>query len=272
MEPNAADVIIDADGTWKVAKKTCEPKEPVREIIHDLEDPMSFLNSGPVVLDLTGDDDDAEMELFGDAKVEDRKPHLSDAQGQSNDNNTSKDASADDYCSVFDISDVIALDPEITSSLGNTAQQPHQALNTGTGQRFSNLSHIPSSRDSIPVPVPFSQTPSPRDRPATTSTVFTMPNSSPQFSQVHASPVTPIGTYPGRTSSPRWNQTYPYQAPSMTSLYKVCESVERIVSSLEYSYSDDMCFLAEPEGSSSSYEPVSVACKCIVFCSLSACP
>ncbi|KAL1221939.1 E4 SUMO-protein ligase PIAL2 [Cardamine amara subsp. amara] len=212
VEPNAADVIIDAGGTWKVAKKTGEPKEPVREIIHDLEDPMSILNSGPVVLDLTGDDDDAEMELFSDTKVEDRKPHLSDAHGQYNDHNTSKDASADDYCSVFNISDVIALDPVITSALGNSAQQPHQALNTGTGQGYSNLPHIPSSRDPIPVPVPFSQTPSPRDRPAATSTVFTIPNPSPQFSRVHASPVSPTGTYLGRTSSPRWNQSYPYKS------------------------------------------------------------
>lgn len=217
MGHNAADVIIDAGGTWKVAKKTDETVEPVREIIHDLEDPMSLLNSGPIVLDLTGDDD-AEMEVF-----EDRKPCLSDAQGQSNNNNTNKDASNDDYCSIFDISDVIALDPVILSALGNSVPLPHQALNTGTGQQYSNLSQIPMSIDPVPVPVPFSQTPSPRDRPATTSTVFTIPNPSPQFSQVHASPVTPTGTYLGRTSSPRWNQTYPSQASSMTTPYTVCD-------------------------------------------------
>ncbi|CAH8277804.1 unnamed protein product [Arabidopsis lyrata] len=219
VEYNAAAVIIDADGTWKVTKKTGETPEPVREIIHDLEDPMSLLNSGPVVLDLTGDDD-AEMEVFGNNKIEDRKPCMSDAQGQSNNNNTNKDASNDDYCSIFDISDVIAFDPVILSALGNTEPQPHQALNTGTGQQYSNLSQIPMSIDPMQVPVPFSQTPSPRDRPATTSTVFTIPNPSPQFSQVHASPVTPTGTYLGRTSSPRWNQTYSSQAPSMTTPYK----------------------------------------------------
>ncbi|XP_023634878.1 E4 SUMO-protein ligase PIAL2 [Capsella rubella] len=213
---NAVDVIIDAGGSWKVAKKTDEIMEPVREIIHDLEDPMSLLNSGPVVFDLTGDDD-AEMEVFGNNKVEDQKPCLSNALGQSN-NNRSKEASNDDNCSIFDLSDVIAFDPVILSALENTAPQPHQALNTGTGQQYSNLSQLPMSIDPMPVPLPFSQTPSPRDRPATTSTVCTMP--SPQFSQVHASPVTPTGTYLGRTSSPRWNQTYPYQASSMTTPYQ----------------------------------------------------
>jgi E3 SUMO-protein ligase PIAS1 len=224
VEHNAADVIIDAGGTWKVTKNTGETPEPVREIIHDLEDPMSLLNSGPVVFDLTGDDD-AELEVFGDNKVEDRKPCMSDAQGQSNNNNTNKHPSNDDYSSIFDISDVIALDPEILSALGNTAPQPHQASNTGTGQQYSNLSQIPMSIDPMPVPVPFSQTPSPRDRPATTSTVFTIPNPSPQYSQVHASPVTPTGTYLGRTTSPRWNQTYQSQAPPMTTPYTVCDFV-----------------------------------------------
>lgn len=183
------DVIIEASGTWKVAKESNATEEPVRDvIIHDLEDPNSFLNSGPVVLDLTGDDDDdAEIELFGDTtKVVDRKPSLLDAQGQSNNNNASKDASEEDYSSLFNISDVISLDQEIID------------------QAYSNLSRIPVPQD------PISQTPSPRDRPAPTSTVFTVPNPSPQLSQAHALPVT---SYLGRTSNQRWNTS---QAPSMS--------------------------------------------------------
>uniref|UniRef100_A0A1J3CCS6 SP-RING-type domain-containing protein n=1 Tax=Noccaea caerulescens TaxID=107243 RepID=A0A1J3CCS6_NOCCA len=190
---NAVDVIIEASGTWKVAKESNATEEPVRDvIIHDLEDPNSFLNSGPVVLDLTGDDDDdAEIELFGDTtKVVDRKPSLLDAQGQSNNNNASKDASDEDYSSLFNLSDMISLDQEIIA------------------QEYSNLSQIPVPHD------PISQTPSPRDRPAPTSTVFTVPNPSPQLSQAHALPVTSSGTsYLGRTSNQRWNAS---QAPSMT--------------------------------------------------------
>ncbi|ESQ46781.1 hypothetical protein EUTSA_v10027658mg [Eutrema salsugineum] len=205
----AADVIIHAGGTWKVARENDGTEEPVRDvIIHDLEDPTSFLDSGPVVLDLTGDDDDddAEMELFSDTtKVVDRKPRLPDAQGQSSDNNASKDASEDDYGSLFNISDVISLDQVMLDH-----------LNTGTGQEYPNLSQISMPRDPTPVPAPFSQTPSPRDRPATTSTGFTVPNPSPQSSQAHVPPVTPTGPYLGRTSSQRRNQTYTPHAPLMT--------------------------------------------------------
>ncbi|WZZ65959.1 hypothetical protein YC2023_077329 [Brassica napus] len=183
---NAADVIIHAGGTWKVAMENNGNEEPVRDaIIHDLEDPNSLLNAGPVVLDLTGDDeDDTDIELFGStSKAVDQKPHLSDAQGQSNNNNTSKDASVDDYCSMFNFSDVISLDEVMLDH-----------LNTGTGQDYSNLSQLPMPRDPTHVPAPFSQAPSPRERSATTSTVFPSP-------QVHASPVTPGGTYLSRTSS-----------------------------------------------------------------------
>ncbi|KAF8103320.1 hypothetical protein N665_0188s0258 [Sinapis alba] len=175
---NAADVIIHAGGTWKVAMENNGNEEPVRDaIIHDLEDPNSLLNAGPVVLDLTGDDeDDNDIELFGSTtKVVDQKPRLSDAQGQSNNNNNaSKEASVDDYCSMFNFSDVISLDEVMLDHLN-----------------ASNLSQVPMPRDPTHVPAPFSQ------GSATTSTVFP----SPQFSQVHASPVTPAGTYLSRTSS-----------------------------------------------------------------------
>lgn len=176
-------------------------EEPVRDaIIHDLEDPNSLLNAGPVVLDLTGDDeDDTDIELFGStSKAVDQKPYLSDAQGQSNNNNTSKDASVDDYCSMFNFSDVISLDEVMLDH-----------LNTGTGQDYSNLSQLPMPRDPTHVPAPFSQAPSPRERSATTSTVFPSP-------QVHASPVTPGGTYLSRTSS---------QMSSSTTSSQVSESV-----------------------------------------------
>ncbi|CAH8382615.1 unnamed protein product [Eruca vesicaria subsp. sativa] len=176
---NAADVIIHAGGTWNVSRENNLNEEPVRDaIIHDLEDPNSLLNAGPVVLDLTGDDEnDSDIELFGNTdKVVDQKPHLSDAHGQSSNNNASKDPSAEDYSSMFNFSDLISLDQVMLDH-----------MSTGTGQD--------------PTPVP--QAPSPRERPATTSTVFP----SPQFSQAHASPVTPAGTYVRRT---------PTQTPSMT--------------------------------------------------------
>ncbi|CAG7906693.1 unnamed protein product [Brassica rapa] len=183
----AADVIIHAGGTWKVGRENNGNEEPDRDVIHDLEDPNSLFNAGPVVLDLTGDDEnDADIELFGNTnKVVDQKPHLADAQGQSNNNNASKDPSAEDYCSMFNFSDVISLDQVMLDQ-----------LSTGTGQESSQ---IPMPRDPTPVPVPFSQAPSPGEIPATTSTAF----SSPQFSQVHASPVTPAGTYLNRNSSQR---------------------------------------------------------------------
>ncbi|KAL0725049.1 hypothetical protein Bca4012_039648 [Brassica carinata] len=180
---NAADVIIHAGGTWKVSMESNGNEEPVRDaIIHDLEDPNSLLNAGPVVLDLTADDeDDADIVQFGSTtKAVDQKPHLSEAQGQSNNNNASKDASVDDYCSMFNFADVISLDDVMLDH-----------LNTGTGQ------DITMPQDPTHVSVPFSQAPSPRDRSATTSTVFP----SLQFSQVHASPVTPAGICLSRTSS-----------------------------------------------------------------------
>ncbi|XP_048633489.1 E4 SUMO-protein ligase PIAL2 isoform X1 [Brassica napus] len=183
----AADVIIHAGGTWKVGRENNGNEEPVRDVIHYLEDPNSLFNAGPVVLDLTGDDEnDADIELFGNTnKVVDQKPHLADAQGQSNNNNGSKDPSAEDYCSMFNFSDVISLDQVMLDQ-----------LSTGTGQEYSQ---IPMPQDPTPVPALLSQAPSPGEIPATTSTVFP----SPQFSQVHASPVTPTGTYLNRISSQR---------------------------------------------------------------------
>ncbi|CAN8272819.1 unnamed protein product [Cochlearia groenlandica] len=195
---NAADVIFHSGGTWEVAKENDGTEEPVCDIVHDLEDPNSFLNnSGPVVLDLTGDDDDDELELFGgDPKAVERKPCFSDALAQCNHNNTSQDASGGGYSDLFN-SDLLSLDD---------AMLDH--LNSATGQGFSNLSQIPIPQD--PTPVTFSQTPSLRDnRPATTIQI-----PSPQLSQVPASTVTPTGTYPGRTSTQRWNPTYPSQAAS----------------------------------------------------------
>ncbi|KAL0773693.1 E4 SUMO-protein ligase PIAL2-like [Brassica napus] len=183
----AADVIIHAGGTWKVGRENNGNEEPVRDVIHDLEDPNSLFNAGPVVLDLTGDDEnDADIELFGNTnKVVDQKPHLADAQGQSNNNNGSKDPAAEDYCAVFNFSDVISLDQVMLDQ-----------LSTGTGQEYSQ---IPMPQDPTPVPASFSQVPSPGETPATTSTVFP----SPQLSQVHASPVTPAGTYLNGISSQR---------------------------------------------------------------------
>ncbi|XP_009140100.1 E4 SUMO-protein ligase PIAL2 isoform X2 [Brassica rapa] len=181
----AADVIIHAGGTWKVGRENNGNEEPVRDVIHDLEDPNSLFNAGPVVLDLTGDDEnDADIELFGNTnKVVDQKPHLADAQGQSNNNNGSKDPSAEDYCSMFNFSDVISLDQVMLDQ-----------LSTGTGQESSQ---IPMPRDPTPVPVPFSQAPSPGEIPATTSTAF----SSPQFSQSRRQPVQVTSQSPGNVSS-----------------------------------------------------------------------
>ncbi|KAJ0255185.1 E4 SUMO-protein ligase PIAL2 [Hirschfeldia incana] len=180
---NASDVIIHAGGTWKVSVENNGNEEPVRDaIIHDLEDPNSLLNAGPVVLDLTADDeDDADIEQFGSTtKAVDQKPRLSDAPGQLNNINASKVASVDDYSSMFNFSDVISLDDVMLDH-----------LNTGSGQ------DITMPQDLTHVSAPFSHAPSPRERSITTSTVFP----SPQFSQVHASPVTPAGTYLNRTSS-----------------------------------------------------------------------
>ncbi|KAL0741628.1 hypothetical protein Bca4012_083141 [Brassica carinata] len=203
-----ADVIIHAGGTWKVGRENNVNEEPVRDIIHDLEDPNSLLNAGPVVLDLTGDDEnDADVELFGNTnKVVDQKPPLSNALGQSNNNNNaSKYPSAEDYSSMFNFSDVIPLDQVMLDH-----------FSTGTGQEYSQ---IPMAQDPTPIPAPSSQAPSPGERPATTSTVFP----SPQFSQAHASPVTPAGTFVSRapTQTPSvitstQNRRHPVQVTSQS--------------------------------------------------------
>ncbi|KFK33002.1 hypothetical protein AALP_AA6G317100 [Arabis alpina] len=212
---NAADVVINADGTWKVAKEIDGTEEPAQDvIIHDLEDPITFLDSSPVVLDLTGDDDDAEMEIFGDGKVVDRKPCLSDAQGQSNTNDASKDASDGDYGSLFNISDVISLDQVILDS-----------LNTGTGQDYSSLPQIPMPQDPTPAPVSFSQTPSPRDRQAT---------SSPRWNQTNSSPA------PSLTTSSSQSRSHPVpvtsQSPANVSSFVQSPPIPRVLNTQPNSY------------------------------------
>ena len=85
---NVADVIISADGSWKAVLESNDSldKLHVRTLNSQqeglgLQEPTSFSNASPNVLDLTEGDD--EMNTFGASEIEDRKPFQSNTQGDS---------------------------------------------------------------------------------------------------------------------------------------------------------------------------------------------
>ncbi|XP_010553541.1 PREDICTED: E4 SUMO-protein ligase PIAL2-like isoform X2 [Tarenaya hassleriana] len=193
---DAADLIMSTGGSWKVVMENDEKMEHVRQTIHDHEDPTSILKSGSMVLDLTGNNDDNdEIGTFGNTEVEDRKPLLSDIQGQSS--NDVNIAALNEAFSGFDTSNGLSLDPSMLnlnqfSTPSNSMPQPPQTSDTAFEQEYPNLLQIPRSQDPVSVqalPVPSLQTSSVPDRP--TTFCASVPTS--QSSPFQASPIRPVG-------------------------------------------------------------------------------
>ncbi|XP_010533627.1 PREDICTED: E4 SUMO-protein ligase PIAL2 [Tarenaya hassleriana] len=206
---NAADVIISTGGSWKVAVENDETMEPVRETNHDHEDQTSILNSGQMVLDLTGDDD--EMGTFGNTEVEDQKPLLSDIQGQSSNANN---AALNGDFSGFHTSNDLPLDSIMLdqfSAPSNGMPQPAQTSEAALGQEYIDSSPIPRSRDPVAVqalPIPSLQTSSTTEgRPAATTTTFNASIPISQSPQFQASPVMPAGHYMASASQVQTSST-----------------------------------------------------------------
>lgn len=190
MGRNAEDVVISADGSWRVVTENDENADPVPETTHDHGDPNSLLNSGTTVLDLTRDEN--EMDTYGGTQVDEQKPCLSGIQGPSN--NTHKPAT--DYTTS---ASVIAL-PQLP-----------QTLNVFSEQQFINIPQIVNIRDSAArqaLPMTFSPTSSPQDRLATNTA--TLRTSMPAAAQSSQFQVTSLGHCLGRTSDlmERWNHIY----------------------------------------------------------------
>ncbi|KAL1204650.1 E4 SUMO-protein ligase PIAL1 [Cardamine amara subsp. amara] len=191
-------VVISADGSWMVVTENDENVELVPETTQDHVDLNSFLNSGPTVLDLTGDDD--EMETAGSNQANEQKPCLAETQGPSN--VTHKPAT--DYTMLNQSSASI-----------NTLPQLPQTWNAFDGQQFVNLPQVANSRDSAArqaSPMTFVPTPSPQpqDRLATNAANFHTSIPAAQSSQFQGSNVTSLGHCLGRTSDlrERWNHIY----------------------------------------------------------------
>ncbi|ESQ35986.1 hypothetical protein EUTSA_v10007035mg [Eutrema salsugineum] len=193
--PNATDVIISADGSWRVATENGENVEAVPETTYDHGDQNCFLNLKPTVLDLTSDEN--EMETSGGTQVNEQKSCSSEFQGPSTTNNSTTDHT---------------MLNQPSSSIHALPQLP-QTLNVFDGQQqFINFPHVENTRDSAAthsIPMTFS---SPQDRLATNTASFHIPMPGAQSSHFQGSHVnvTPLEHCLGRTPDlmERWNHIH----------------------------------------------------------------
>ncbi|VVA90557.1 unnamed protein product [Arabis nemorensis] len=188
---NASDVVISADGSWRVVTENNENVDLVPETTHEHGDPKSLLTSGPTVMDLTRDED--EMDTSGCTQVDEQKPCLSEIRGLSD--NTYKTAT--DYTMLN----------QSPASVNALPQLP-QTFNVFSGQQFMNRPHIVNTRDSAArqsIPMPFLPTSSPQDRLATSTASLHTSMPAAQSSQFQGS-----HQCLGRTSDlmERWNHIY----------------------------------------------------------------
>lgn len=160
MGGNVTDVVISADGSWRVVTENGENVGGVRETTHENMDPTSFQNLGPTVLDLTRDED--EMETSGGTQVSEQKPCVSEIRGLSS---LSTDAL-----------------PELPQTLNIVDGQQHVINSTQVGNTRDS-----AGRDAIRT------NPYPQDRRLATNTPsfhISMPGA--QSSQFQGSHVTPL--------------------------------------------------------------------------------
>ncbi|KAL0797527.1 hypothetical protein Bca101_052701 [Brassica carinata] len=170
---DATDVVISADGSWRVVTKDDRNVGAVPETSHENGDPTSFQKLGPTVLDLTRDDN--EMETSGGAQVNEQKPCVSEIQGMS-----------------------------------SALLELPQSLNTFGGQQhFINSTQVGNTRDSA-ARDSIRTNPYPQDRLATDTASFHIPMPGAQSSQFQGSHVTPLRNCLGRTTDlmERWNHIY----------------------------------------------------------------
>ncbi|CAH2038526.1 unnamed protein product [Thlaspi arvense] len=188
---DATDVIISADGSWRVATESDENMEVVQETTHDHGDPNSFINVGPTVLDLTRDENEWETSVV--TQVNEHKPCSSEIRGPPN--STHNPATMlNQFCASI-----------------NALPQFPQTLNVfDLQQQLMNFPPVENTRDSAvrqASPMTFS---SRQDGLATNTGSFHMSMPAAHSSQFQGSYVTPLGHCQGRTPDlmERWNHIY----------------------------------------------------------------
>ncbi|XP_048597835.1 E4 SUMO-protein ligase PIAL1-like isoform X2 [Brassica napus] len=175
----ATDVVISADGSWKVLTESNKNVEAVPEATQG--DPNSFQKLTPTVLDLTSDEN--EMETSGGTQFNEQKPCLSEIH------NT--------HTPVMGY----PLLNQSSASVNALPQLP-QTFNVFDGQqRFTNFPQVVNRQDSAAREALY-----PEDRLATNTTCFHIPMPAAQSSQFQGSHVTPLGHSLGRASG--YNHIY----------------------------------------------------------------
>ena len=175
----ATDVVISADGSWKVLTESNKNVEAVPEATQG--DPNSFQKLTPTVLDLTSDEN--EMETSGGTQFNEHKPCLSEIH------NT--------HTPVMGY----PLLNQSSASVNALPQLP-QTFNVFDGQqRFTNFPQVVNRQDSAAREASY-----PQDRLATNTTCFHIPMPAAQSSQFQGSHVTPLGHSLGRASG--YNHMY----------------------------------------------------------------
>ncbi|KAL0757904.1 hypothetical protein Bca101_095572 [Brassica carinata] len=175
----ATDVVISADGSWKVLTEDNKNVEAVPEATQG--DPNSFQKLTPTVLDLTSDEN--EKETSGGTQFNEHKPCLSEIH------NT--------HTPVMGY----PILNQSSASIHSLPQLP-QTFNVFDGQqRFTNFPQVVNRQDSAAREASY-----PQDRLATNTTCFHIPMPTAQSSQFQGSHVTPLGHSLGRASG--YNHIY----------------------------------------------------------------
>lgn len=171
---NATDVVISADGSWRVATENDGNVEAVPEATQG--DPDSFQNLRPTVLDLTSDE--TEMETSGCTHFNEQKLCLSE---------------------IHNTPTPVMCYPILNQSSASVDLLPQfpQSLNVFDG--FMNFPQVVNQRDSA-----VREASSPQDRFATNTSSFHIPIPSSQFQGSHVT--TPLGHSLGRASG--YNHIY----------------------------------------------------------------
>ncbi|XP_013672614.2 E4 SUMO-protein ligase PIAL1 [Brassica napus] len=175
----ATDVVISADGSWKVLTEDNKNVEAVPEATQG--DPNSFQKLTPTVLDLTNDEN--EMETSVGTQFNELKPCLPE---------------------IHNTHTPVMGYPILNQSSASVHSLPQlpQTFNVFNGQqRFTNFPQVVNRQDSAAREASY-----PQDRLATNTSCFHIPMPTTQSSQFQGSHVTPLGHSLGRASG--YNHIY----------------------------------------------------------------
>ncbi|KAF3571655.1 hypothetical protein F2Q69_00063657 [Brassica cretica] len=175
----ATDVVISADGSWKVLTEDNKNVEAVPEATQG--DPNSFQKLTPTVLDLTNDEN--EMETSVGTQFNELKPCLPE---------------------IHNTHTPVMGYPILNQSSASVHSLPQlpQTFNVFNGQqRFTNFPQVVNRQDSAAREASY-----PQDRLPTNTSCFHIPMPTTQSSQFQGSHVTPLGHSLGRASG--YNHIY----------------------------------------------------------------